>query len=333
MTATDMPKPSLATPVLFLIFNRPDTTAIVFEAIRTARPSRLYVAADGARANRPDEAIKCREARAIVEQVDWPCEVHTLFREINLGCRNAVSGAITWFFEHEEEGIILEDDCLPVLSFFWFCEEQLSRYRHDERIGQISGTSFFADEFLRTANTDYIFSRHFAIWGWATWRRVWQTYDHSLSRWPEFCRQRLLPAAYPLRSERLARSLHNDQVIRNDIDTWDYQWTFANVSQSKLAVVPRHNLIVNIGFGDDATHTTFRHPVAPISAHDITLPTTAPAFVHSDFVYDHSLSKRLYRGFLLSKVDSLFNRLRDRQYLQAKSRALAREIKICLKIP
>ncbi len=326
------PPSPLRTAVLFLIFNRPQVTETVFRAIRAARPPRLYVAADGARSHKAGEAEKCALTRRVIEQVDWPCEVFTLFRDTNLGCRAAVSGAISWFFEHEEEGIILEDDCLPVPSFFWFCEELLSRYRHDERIGQISGTAFFADEFLNTATTDYIYSRHFAIWGWATWRRVWKTYDHSLSLWPEFSRERLLPAAYPVKNERMARSLHNDKVLNNTVDTWDYQWTFANASQSKLAVVPRSNLIVNIGFGDDATHTTFRHPVAPLSASDIALPTTPPTFVHPDFVYDRSLSRRLYRGLFLSKVDSVVSRLRDRQFLRAKSRALDRAIKACLKI-
>lgn len=312
------PEAPLQTAVLFIIFNRPDVTADVFEAIRAARPPRLYIAADGPRSNRPGEADKCQRTRQVIERIDWPCEVSTLLHNQNLGCRRAVSSAIDWFFEHEEQGIILEDDCLPVQSFFWYCEEMLNRYRHDERIGQISGSAFCEQQFLADVSSDYIFSRHFSIWGWATWRRVWTTYASATELWPEFSRERLLPGAYPDRNERYMRSRNNDTFATHAIDAWSFQWIFANVSQSRLAVVPRHNLIVNIGFGEEATHTTFRNPVVPTVATDLVLPTRPARIVHADHVYDRSLSRRLYRGRLRSKFDSLMNRLRDPAFMRMK---------------
>lgn len=249
MTATDMPKPTLTTPVLFLIFNRPDTTAIVFEAIRAARPPRLYVAADGARANRPAEAIKCRETRAIIEKVDWPCEVHTLFREENLGCKRAVSGAIRWFFDNEPEGIVLEDDCLPTTSFFRFCEEMLERYRDDQRIGQIAGTCFFEQQSFPNPTESYVFSRHGSIWGWASWRRAWNNYNVDLPDWQKMTEPRWLNSACPDRTERSAAIRTGTRLLRGDIDTWDYQWTYTKLYYSLLSIVPTRNMILNIGWG------------------------------------------------------------------------------------
>lgn len=309
--------PPLQTPVLFLIFNRPDTTAIVFEAIRAARPPRLYVAADGARANRPAEAIKCRETRAIIEQVDWPCDVRTLYRDENLGCKRAVSSAITWFFENEPCGIILEDDCLPAPSFFGFCEALLHRYADDSRIGQIAGTAFVDEEAAPAPQASYRFSRHFSIWGWATWRRVWAQYDPNLKAWPEFDAERNLNTAYPLASERAARRRECQSIVDGKVDTWDYQWLFANASQSRLSIVPTRNLIVNIGFGAEATHTRFRHPIAPTIRHETILPPQHPQFVIADHRHDSLLSKRLYPGWLAAKFNSLYARLRDFGYLKA----------------
>ena len=163
-----------------MVFNRPDTTAQVFETIRQAKPARLYVAADGARKEKDGELERVAMVREIATTVDWPCEVKTLFQDKNLGCKNAVSSAISWFFEHEEQGIILEDDCLPSADFFDFCENNLEKYRSDTRIMMIAGTNYLPSENLRVP---FFFSEHFIIWGWATWRRAWQLYDLEMSSW------------------------------------------------------------------------------------------------------------------------------------------------------
>ncbi|WP_293374301.1 hypothetical protein [Nevskia sp.] len=313
--ALEQPPPS-NTAVLFLIFNRPDTTAIVFEAIRAARPARLYVAADGARTSRQAETQKCIETRAIIKKVDWPCEVKTLFRDENLGCKRAVSGAIDWFFEHESQGIILEDDCVPDISFFGFCEHLLLRYAEDERIGQIAGTSFVDATAAPTPDASYRYSRHFSIWGWATWRRAWKSYDSDLSAWPQFDCDRYMNTAYPLPKEREARRVQNRAIVNGRIDTWDYQWVFANAAQSRLSIVPSQNLVVNIGFGAEATHTHFRHTIAPTLCYQTELPPRHPQFVVADNVYDTVLSKRLYPGWLIAKLGSLAARLKDVNYLR-----------------
>jgi len=247
---TFIPPHPLNTAALFLVFNRPDTTKQVFEAIRKAKPPRLYVAADGPRADNPGEAEKCEEARRIATQVDWDCDVKTLFRDKNLGCRVGVSSAIDWFFENEEEGIILEDDCLPSQSFFWFCEELLEKFRDDLRIQHVGGTNPFDTE-LNT--NQYYFSKFNRIWGWASWRRAWNNYDVEIKMWPsikkDYYHKRILGEALGSYYEKIW-----DAVYKGEINTWDYQWMLCRLLQG-LAIIPNVNLISNIGFGEDSTHT------------------------------------------------------------------------------
>jgi len=174
----------LYTPILFLIFNRPDTTQKVFNAIRKAKPKQFFIAADGSPPDREGEIEKCQKSRKIATSVDWDCEVKTLFRDKNLGCKIAISSAIDWFFENVEEGIILEDDCLPHQSFFWFCQELLEYYRNDTRIMHISGDNF---QFGRKRGEgSYYFSKYSHVWGWATWRRAWKCFDINMKSFEEF---------------------------------------------------------------------------------------------------------------------------------------------------
>jgi hypothetical protein len=245
----------MKSPVLFLVFNRPDTTRQVFEAIRAARPPKLYIAADGPRSGRPEEAQRCREVREIANMVDWPCEVATLFREQNLGCKIGVSSAITWFFEHESEGIILEDDVLPVATFFDYCDEMLERYRDDGRVAMISGCNLVANHFNSTDS--YFFSRYNHIWGWATWRRTWRHYDVAMTEWPAWRDGGGL--ARVADGSRLFQSYWRgtlDAAHAGKIDTWDYQWTFACWRLAGLTALPAYNQTSNLGFGANATHTT-----------------------------------------------------------------------------
>lgn len=245
---------SADTPVLFLVFNRPDTTARVFEAIRAARPTRLFLAADGPRSDRPGEAERCQQARQIAMAVDWPCETRTLLREANLGCRGAVSSSIDWFFDQVEEGIVLEDDCVPDPSFFAYCSDLLARYRDDTRVMSISGDNFIGEHWRPTES--YYFSAFTHIWGWASWRRAWAHYDVTMSDWPSQrdagLLQRLFPAA---RHARAHWAVVFDRVARGEIDTWDYQWAYAAWKQGGVNCMPAVNLISNIGFGNNATHT------------------------------------------------------------------------------
>jgi len=240
--------------ILFLVFNRPDTTAQVFERIRQAQPPRLYIAADGPRPDKANEAENCRLTRAVVERVDWPCQVITLFRVTNLGCKEAVSSAIDWFFSHEQEGIILEDDCLPAPIFFGYCDALLERYRHDTRIRHICGCNFQFGQ--KRGDASYYFSRLSHVWGWASWRRAWRDYDKNLSAHNADELGEAMAHIFddPIIVDRWSHVAR--ELKANKINTWDYQLTFTNFLHNGLCIIPNENLISNIGFGASATHTT-----------------------------------------------------------------------------
>jgi hypothetical protein len=249
----------LQTPILFLIFNRPDTTQRVFDAIRKAQPRQLFVAADGARKNKEGEAQKCAATRDIIRQVDWECEVKTLFREENLGCGRAVSSAITWFFDNVEEGIILEDDCLPHPSFFPYCENLLERYRDNEKVMVISGDNFNTTQHNTTQHNttaSYYFSAFNFIWGWATWRTAWNKYIFDAQKIPVKSFAKSIRRYFRHSSIRWYWWMIFYQMRQHKIDTWDYPWTFSIWINRGLSIVPYTNMISNIGFGADATHTT-----------------------------------------------------------------------------
>lgn len=240
--------------ILFLIFNRPHCTKEVFEEIKKYKPQKLYVAADGPR--NITEDLVCAEVRNLIN-VDWECELKTLYREKNLGCKKAVSEAISWFFEQEPEGIILEDDCLPNQSFFSFCEEMLVQYRNDEKIAHIGGANF--QDGIQRGEASYYFSRLTHVWGWAGWRRVWKDYDPELRGFDSLKTLSILkniPSFKPFWKIWLQ---HLQKVKNNEIDTWDYQYAYLNIKNGGFSIIPNKNLIRNIGFGTGATNTTEEH--------------------------------------------------------------------------
>lgn len=277
----------LNTPVLFLIFNRPALTEQVFAAVREARPARLYVAADGPRNNKPGELENCLAARSIAMNIDWDCEVKTLFRDVNLGCGKGVSSAITWFFEHEEEGIILEDDCLPSYDFFPFCTELLERYRHDKRVMAIGGCNL-VPESQRKKEHSYSFSNHNNIWGWATWRRAWDLYDYEMNDYQKVKDKRYLTKdAFSSDYEFDYFQWVFERTFLFPAITWDYQWEFVRRINSGLTIFPSKNLITNLGFGEDATHTT--NPLdksSNLKRENLTFPLEHPPFVLPDVEAD-----------------------------------------------
>jgi hypothetical protein len=292
----------LKTAILFLVFNRPDPTREVFEAIRTSRPPRLYIAADGPRGDRSGEVERCAQVRDIVGGVDWACDVKTLFRGSNMGCKRAVSEGISWFFEHEPEGIILEDDCLPSSSFFTFCEELLERYRDDTRVWQICGTNLIGTALASATEASYRFSKYGPIWGWASWRRAWKNYDPDLSEWPAMSRPEAMESAYSTPAERKARLMLGTKLFDGAIDTWDYQWGFAKNFNYALSIVPAQNLIRNIGFGPDATHTTGEDKLAPKELHTLSFPLRHPKFIMPDARHDDFHSSHIFVGTLGSRA-------------------------------
>lgn len=236
------------TPVLLLIQRRPEQTARVLSAIRQARPAQLLVAADG-----PEEDGGCAQTRRLVlEGIDWPCEVETRFSKTKLGCKRAVSSALDWAFGRHEELIILEDDCVPNPSFFLFCDEMLGRYRHSSQVMQICGSNLLG---LQQGQQSYYFSRFGPIWGWASWRRAWQVYEVDLKMWPEVLQSGKLRQLCPEPFEAGWRREVLDEVHQGRVDTWDYQWAFAKLARGGLNIIPACNLISNVGFGPQATHT------------------------------------------------------------------------------
>jgi len=289
-TAPATPPKPLGTAVLFLVFNRPNTTARVFEAIRQARPPRLYVASDGPRQAKPGEDEVVAAVRmTVLEGVDWPCEVHTLLRDDNLGCKRAVSEAIGWFFAQEERGIVLEDDCVPSQSFFPFCEELLERYADDGTVGGITGD--FRPVRGKAGPHAYGRVGYPLIWGWASWRRVWEQYDADLTSWTGDCGDfpRLAAKTKPIR--RFMEAVL-DEVKSGALDTWDFQLTFLCQVRGMDFLHPFVNLITNIGFDGDATHTSSaRDPNAGLPRGEVRFPLQGPVEGRR---YEHWLERHVF---------------------------------------
>jgi hypothetical protein len=287
-------------PVAFLIFNRPATTQAVFAEIARAKPPKLLVVADGPRPDRPGEDERCQAARKILDGVNWDCHLQTNFAEDNLGCRDRVATGINWVFDNVEEAIILEDDCLPHPSFFTFCDDLLERYRHDERIMAISGDNFQFGH--KRWEYSYYYSRYVHIWGWASWRRAWNHYDVNLSSWPAIRESGWLRDILGARREAEYWEEVFDLVHAGHIGTWDYQWVFACWMQSALCVLPNVNLVSNIGFGTDATHTGGSTKVARLPAEEMPFPLEHPPVMIRDSVADRRTAELFFRRTLLSKT-------------------------------
>ena len=300
-----IPSKPLETAVLFLIFNRLNTTKRVFEAIKKAKPPRIYIASDGPRDNIKGENEIVLEVRNyVLSNIDWNCEVKTLFRDKNLGCKYAVSSAISWFFENEKQGIILEDDCLPSQSFFWFCEELLNKYKDDMRIWHIGG---YKHPYLKGDIFSYNFSRFTQIWGWASWSNRWKYYDVSLSLFRKY-KNLLFDYEFFLKNyENISRFKILQKLLEGKIDTWDYQWNFTVRVNSGLAIRPSVNLVRNIGFGIDATHTSLGNKEIEENVEkDIDFPLKHPEFIMVYKKDDEIYSKKNLDNSLFGKIKKKF---------------------------
>ena len=298
-----LPTP-LAVPVLLLIFNRPETTRVVLAAIRQARPLRLYVAADGPRPGHFTDAATCAAARAVVlEGIDWPCQVLTQLRAHNLNCGVGPATAISWFFEHEAAGIILEDDCVPGPDFFGYCQELLARYAHDTRVMHIGGNNFSREARQpQLAGADsYYFSTQVNSWGWATWRRAWQLFDFDLTDFESLRLAGRLAGLYSSALEnryRLAK-IAGVRQLPAPAHVWDYQWHFAIAAHSGLCTVPAVNLVGNVGFGAHGTHTlNATDELANVPTAELAWPLHHPAHVLADRPRD----RQRFREFLWGRV-------------------------------
>jgi len=280
-------------PILLIAFNRPNITTKVFQAIREIRPKKLFVSVDGPRND--TEKVKIEKVQKIVSNVDWLCKLKKKFNKKNFGCREAESSAINWFFDNVDEGIILEDDCLPNQDFFNFCKEILKKYRNDKRIMHISGNNLLGN--WRRDRYSYYFSKYPFSWGWATWKRAWKKYDVDMKLYPEVKKKRYLDEIHPYFLERQGiKSLF--EATYKGLDTWDYQWFFSNIIHSGLSVTPNKNLVQNIGFGKDSTHTKKEHSYLSIPTEKIKFPLKHPPFV----IWDKESDKRYFRRFFWKRV-------------------------------
>lgn len=280
--------------VLIIGFNRPDLLAGVIEQVRLVQSPRVYLAVDGARPDRDGEKERVLACQRLASALDWGCEVRTLFREHNLGCGKGVSGAITWFFGHEARGIILEDDIHADPSFFHFASEMLDRYEEDDRVFAVTGTNFVPPDRMDSGDP-YRFSRIPVVWGWATWRRSWERYEFSIAGWQGRLPLRRAWQAMGGRAGSYAFwSVNFHMMSRHIVDTWDLQLVFASMADGAFTATPNVNLVENVGFRHDATHT-LRTPDYLRSVESIALPTP-PVDVTLDHRADDWLMRHVYEA-------------------------------------
>ena len=248
-------------PILFIVFNRPDTTAIVFQKIREIKPRKLFLAADGPRPSREGEKERCDAVRKIItEGVDWDCDVQLKFSDINLGCGRAESSAMLWFFESVGEGIVIEDDTLPDTSFFYFCKELLAYYRNDETVRMIGGNNFQGGK--KRGDGSYYFSNLTHSWGYASWWRAWKDYDFQLKTFDDFKIKQIIEKKFSKADERRYWLKIYYNMLAGVYDTWDFQFLFKMWEKDAVCIIPNENLVTNIGFGNNATHTTDKNDPA-----------------------------------------------------------------------
>jgi len=319
---------SFSTPILFLIFNRPEKTRMVLEQISRIRPEKLYIAADGPRDNNQNDVVSCRETRAVLDSISWNCEIITRFQPKNLGCRLAVSSAIDWFFSKEEEGIILEDDIMPSLSFFHFCKELLEKYRDNHEVMQICGFSFL--EKVRPLKESYYFSKYGPIWGWASWRRAWQKYDVHMKSWPEVLKNGAYKSFCENDQEAEWRCDLFNRIYKKEIDTWDFQWVYAKLILGGLSIIPKWNLINNIGFCEDATHTKiFRKKYQNMFVYKKKIQFKHPSMVKRSLNFDEKYLNQFVFGeesLLIKYSRSFFSKLMEPKKYISRIKGLLRRI-------
>jgi hypothetical protein len=303
-------------PIAFIIFNRPRHTRESFSVIRAQRPSRLFIIADGPRAGHATDAHRCQETRAVVEQIDWPCEVSRLYADQNMGCKRRVSSGLDWVFEQTDRAIVLEDDCVPHADFFSYCDDLLERYASDERVWVITGNNF-QDGQVR-GDASYYFSKYNHCWGWATWSRAWQNYRVDIPFWLEWKQTPDWRRKTPDRIERKVWTDLLDRVQAGLIDTWDYQWTACVWFHGGLTATPNKNLVTNIGFGPDATHTVTDDDQDGMQIEALG-PLTHPRRVKQDSAADRFVFNRNFGG--RDHPDRFRNRLvrRTKQALRLPS--------------
>lgn len=301
--------------VLLIFFARPNTLKAVFEQVKKARPARLFLACDGPRENVPTERERVEECKKIVSDIDWDCQVYTQYSDVNLGCGKGPESAISWAFEHTDELVILEDDCVPDDTWFPYMQDMLARYRHDTRVGIISGFNHFYE--WNCGGNSYCFTKYGATLGWGTWKRVWDNFDFYVEGIQDEYYRELLERDIPnakAGKERIGSWLHAaSETPHKKVNYWDIQFGFVKYSQSYLCVVPKTNLIHNIGVGLGSTHTESNQAakwkpgqVLFMPTKGLSFPLVHPRYVICDRQYDDTcFHKILHKGFFKKAINKM----------------------------
>jgi len=281
----------LGLPVLLITFNRPDVTKVVLDRIVEAKPSKLFFFNDAPRKDNAQDAIMCAKIREMASSVEL--EVHTRFESVNLGCKIGVSSAITWFFEHEEMGIIVEDDTYPSLDFFQWCRQMLYKFKDDNRIYSVTGCNMLNK--WKSSKQDYHYAMFGSYWAWASWRRVWKNFDLELKQWQNTDVRELVLNYLPTEELRKIRTREFDRLIEGRISTWDFQFCFLHYIHHALSVVPSKNLVTNLGINhSDAVHMKGDSPFSDLQHFEIHLPVKENPIMVPDVAYDHQVLFKAY---------------------------------------
>ena len=309
-------------PIALTIFNRPEDTRRTFETIRRAKPPKLFLIADAGRNEK--EHADCIAARAVVENVDWECEVFKNYADTNMGARMRLATGITWVFEHTDRAIILEHDCVPHPDFFTFCNELLEKYKDDERVMHIGGNHFQEHNPKFHCDESYYFTLIPHIWGWATWARAWKHYDVNVATYPQVLKEGLLREIFtdPAIADRWEYVI--GRYYKHEVESWDGQWAFACLINHGLCINPRVNMVTNIGFGPEALSTKDpNHKFANMPAEGLTFPLMHPTHIATNPIADAYVAKYCFdinarvsdriRWFIKHNVPLLYSLLRKKR--------------------
>lgn len=299
----------MQTPVLLLAFNRPEATRAVLRRLTDAGVRRLYVHCDAARPTRPGEVEKVSEVRALIDALPADIDVRRLYREQNIGLRDGIFGALNWVFDQEETAIILEDDCVPDLSFFPYCTELLTRYADSEQVMHIAGSNL-AEQHTGHQLSSYLFSRFALVWGWATWRRAWAKMDIDMTDLADFERNGQITALIDNTMAQTYMMSKFNATKRRENNSWAYAWSYSVLKNKGVCIVPKVNLIHNVGIGTaEATHTTKVNPITQRQAQSLHFPLQHPAHIQPEpaieqqiFYVSQKPKWLLLRWFLLKKL-------------------------------
>lgn len=314
--------PQNTIPITYIFFNRLDCVKQTFPPIKMQKPEQLFLISDGPRVGNDLDGLKIRDCRSFInEQIDWKCEVYRLYQDTNLGAGKNITTGLNWVFSQIDRTVILEDDCLPDPSFFRFCQELLEKYKDDDRIGMIGGSNHTP----RILSSSYFFSNFTMVWGWATWKRAWKYHDFEMSLWPDFKNNRSWLIEKIIDEENYVYWFNIlDNLYRSDkSQVWDYQWSLALWVQNMLSIIPTKNLVKNIGFGPDATHTKVDHRnLSNIGVDKIDFPLIHPKGIYRNHAMDSIITERIYSNYRKGKRPFF---LRIRRVLKKLLKALKEE--------